>query len=943
MRFWLLAVVLMLSILSGCRGCRGDACEDVTCVGGEVCQEGICVPADTPCDPACEADEVCQAGECVAFEPQCVESGEECDPSLPANEGFFCVDLDGFGPRPGQCMEVCGEGGECAFGSLCFYLAGIDDEVCSSNADCPEGKECAGGACRFSICRPSECDGFLAGNPTCTDLYGNVQGFESGAQCYNVGNGAQYCFPGGSRDLGEACANPIDAIIEDRFADTCVPGLACVDNQCRTACEASGDCSGDEDCLLADQNLVDVGVGVCGESCTPFMTGECGADGACLPVAADEGVCVPGGSKEAFEECVPGLGECEDGTICVSYQTGPPLIARCQPLCNVTVGAASDDGTVGEFAQSQRDATCPQSAPPVAYVEVVNLAQLPAAVDVYFGEGPQPRVASLGFEGRTDADPATAGAQWLEVDPGTYNVRILPAGAPSTDVPLAEATLSVASDDATSITLLPVAGATDEATIAEFPGVRDEAPAAAPDLRVRALQGLVDAPPVDLVLVPAGDDLTMVGNQIELGSALAVGAVTDFATVALADAELLVFPAGDPRTDRATALLARPVTLTPGSLVTIALRGTLDPDDLPAAGVTVLDLVAPPPVGSRGPTFTCVDLGNDVFGFCQENCGDSAVGFGREFCQGESMGCQPTFLDGNFRWANLCAPVGVKPLDEPCDPLASFSECAEGLYCLEYGNTSSDFDPVLRGRCTSYCIVGDPDAETLNCAAAQDCQRIDATAGYDIGRCGFPCTPDSDYSDSACPAGLQSCKPAASLQDDPANPDRPPSPTVEQPFCSASGDVAANAACLGNDCVPGSECMFQRSEQNTFTSTLLSQYFGAAGLQPFCAPQCDPFDGDSSRTTCAAGETCLFNYPPSAEVGHCAPIAEEASPLDACSRPGESCGEDSICVINAGAAVCLQFCQYAGPDAQGQLGRETCGAGLVCAPFVNDIGVCLTP
>ncbi len=932
--YWMIAVVVATASLLGCKGC-GDPCDDVACAGDAVCVEGECVaqPGDDECDPECQDGEVCSAGVCIGLDEVCTERGEECDPSLPTAEPFVCLDVDGPGPRPGECSLRCGPDGACDPGSLCFYLTTADDEACATNDDCPDTKECVDGTCLASVCRLSECEGFLSGQTTCENLYFNFVGFERGAQCYNLGNDARFCYPAGAQSIGDACVGAIDAIVSGDFQGSCLGGLVCVDDQCRPACSDDEGCTGDDTCLLEDEDFVDVGVGVCGAGCTPFGTGECGADETCIPVGPEEGLCIPAGDAEAFESCTPGAGDCVDGTVCIPFQQGPPALARCQPICNVTVGEPAEDGSVGEFAQSQRDATCPTGAEPVSWFRVANLAELGSGIDLYIDDEQQPLVSALGFE-------ATSG-DWISLTPGTHQIKVLPQGAPRTDVPLDEVTISPAADVAVQLVVLPVFGVTDEVTVVETEGTRGLDTPAATDAIVRVVHALADAQEVDVVLVPTDDDLADPGNQILVVENLAAESISAFGDVPAGTRDLLVFSAGDPRNDRATALVDASVTLDAQSAASLAVRGTVDPDDAYFAGVTVLPILEAPAAGAGGPTFTCVDLSNGVYGFCQENCGSSADTFGGDFCSGENTGCHPTYLQANFEWANLCSPLGSKQLDEPCNPGLDFSECGEGLYCLEYGNTSQGFDPANRGRCTSYCVRDEPANPLLSCGTGQSCQRIASSDDFEVGRCGFECEPDQEYTDTSCPDGLQSCKPTASLRENPADPDRPPDPVVDPSYCAASGDISVDEECFGNDCSPGSECMFPRSTQSDFTSTLASQYFGGPGLVPTCRAQCDPFEGDSSSTQCAADETCLFNFPWSAEVGHCAPIAEERSPLDGCEFPGESCGVDSICVANGPQNVCFQFCQYQGPNPAGELVRETCGSGLVCAPLVADIGVCL--
>lgn len=939
----LLVFISGLLLLTACKGC-GDPCNDVSCPAGEACIEGTCTPLTPNCVPECDADQVCEDRVCVTPQSQCAAAGDTCDATRPAGTtDFLCLDLDAFGPRPGECVEFCAPDGSCPSGSLCFFVTSASDPQCESNDDCEAGRECSGGVCLQTICRPSECDGFVAGAEACSELYANTPGFEGGAQCYDVGNDARYCYPAGDQSEGAECGSAIDAIIDNSFAATCQSGLACVDDVCRVACLDDTPCTGGEECILEDEDFVDTDTGICGASCTPFEVGSCGEGQTCIPVSGDEGVCTPAGGQPAFAECTPGAGECADGTLCVTFQNDPAQIARCQPVCNLTVAEANEDGSVGEFAQTQRDATCPQPDTVVqSYLLFTNLAEIGSGIDVYVGNDAAPTVAALALDARSDGD-AAAGTQFLSVAPGSTTIRMLPEGAPSTDAPLVELTLNLVNDGATEVFVLPVSGALDEVELLPQPAVRGEAAPAAGSAKIRPLAGLADEPAIDVVLVPPMDDLSDPTNQVELAGALTQGALGPYQEVTAGSWDLLVFAAGDPRTTRMSALVDTTLIFVDQQIATLAVRGTVDPDDSVNAGALLVDFVEPPAVGEGGALFTCVDpQSGGPFGYCQQNCGGTSAGFGT-VCEGEQMGCHPTFLPANNGWANLCAPLGAKALGDPCNPFVEFGECGEGLYCLEYGNTVADYDALLRGRCTSLCVEGATDDPILSCAADQACGTISFDPDFRVGQCGYPCAPDASYGDAACPVGLESCKPTAALIEDPGNPDALPTTMVTQSFCSAAGDIASGATCTANDCVAGSECMFARSEQQTFTSTLLAQYFGGAGLTPSCQPQCDPFDGDSAPASCAAGETCLFNFPYSAEVGHCTEIDVELEPLQACSNPGRACGEDSICVINGGQPTCLQFCQYTGPDATGELQSETCTAGFLCAPLVNDIGVCLSP
>ena len=199
--------------------------------------------------------------------------------------------------------------------------------------------------------------------------------------------------------------------------------------------------------------------------------------------------------------------------------------------------------------------------------------------------------------------------------------------------------------------------------------------------------------------------------------------------------------------------------------------------------------------------------------------------------------------------------------------------------------------------------------------------------------------PDDGYSDPSCPAGLQSCKPEAELTPTGDGITAGYDVAEEQPVCWASGALEAGENCSPGNCAPGNECLFARSVQNDFVSTLLSPYFGGGGPFPRCREICDPFTRSRSGHECAEGETCLFNFPWNANVGHCAELSEEKAIGEACAEPGMACGEDSICVLEAGEARCVRFCQFEG-QVTGGYSRSTCPTGFSCGPFVRDIGVC---
>lgn len=441
-----------------------------------------------------------------------------------------------------------------------------------------------------------------------------------------------------------------------------------------------------------------------------------------------------------------------------------------------------------------------------------------------------------------------------------------------------------------------------------------------------------------LVAVPEGDGLTDPTTQVQL-AAVSSPVERSSELLPVGTWDFLVFEESAPIDDRANALAAlTAIEVEPGDRVELFVAGTSDPEDLSPLQLVRLDYQAPFSSMPAGPTFTCVDLDNGAFGACQQQC-QSPDAFGRGDCEGAGMGCTPRFVNGPAEFRSLCAPVGSNAEGELCDPFSA-AQCQEGLYCLEYGNTVAGFDRSLRGRCTSLCIEDVEDHALLGCAGAMECNPVTNDPGFSIGECGYACEPDGAFTDPACPDGLKACLPNASLVDAPDNPSLPPTVQSNPSFCSAAGDVMSGANCAGPDCTPESECLYERSDQPEFINSLLSAYVGTLGQQPVCKPRCDPFDQSGAGEACGPDETCLFNFPFSAAVGHCAPIVEDLQPDAPCTQPGLACGEDSICVANGGENICLRFCQYLGPEDGESVGRSTCSTGLECRPFVADIGIC---
>lgn len=888
------------------------------------------------CPGGCPSGQYCASGQCISNAGQCAQVGEACNPQVATSEGFLCIDWDGQGVREPMCSEFCAADGSCPAGSSCFVLNSVFDVACESASECRDGMQCIQGTCRYTACQPSECSGFVSGQQACAQKYADHPSFPDGAKCYEFPNQSNYCFPAGTRALGESCDTIQTAMQTQDFQSTCAPGLGCVSGTCRTACESDADCSGDNTCTFSEATALGDGVGFCANPCTPFEEGACGEDKMCQPVSADSGQCVPTGSTPAFSRCTPGEHQCEPGTLCVEYPgANGQNEARCHPICDLTAAPPGADGSVSDSAQAARDATCPQPPAALAALRVVHMAETLGPVDVYLLGRDEPIVEGLNFE---TAHPAAADSPWVELEPGRYQIIAVPAGAPRTDRPLASTTVDMVSGVGKTVYVAPPDPAnSDDAQ----PVVVEALPATerGPDTELRVIHLLSDIESVDVIAVSATAEPADTANHYLLAEGLTFGEASRLAAVPAGELRVLVFPKTADRADPSQAVLDA-TGIAPTMDSALLLRGTIDPDDFyRAEQPTVMPLVDPAASSSRGMKMSCTALSNGAYGYCQQVCSGGPADFGQGVCDGEAMGCTATDFPTRAEWLTLCAPVGDGGSDTPCNPARPYGQCQEGFFCMQYGTGASAGADGLTGRCTPLCAVDGAGTSALGCDAGQSCKPVVYDGSYDVGQCGWECTPGEDYADPSCPAGLQSCKPTAALREDTSG-QTAPLVTDEQPFCSPSGPLPAGETCRGRDCVGGTECIYPRSEQTDLVSTLLSPYFGASGQIPTCTPQCDPFDGDDAATQCAPGETCLPNYPWSAEVGHCAPIEEEVHPMQPCTKPGLSCGEDSVCVIYQGGQQCFRLCDYEGADAQGAYEQSTCPSDMACEPFVADIGLC---
>lgn len=900
-RFLLLLFVFMTS---GCVGCDDD-CDD-QCTAGQVCLNGSCV-STTECPDGCPDGLICVNAICTERPGECETQGQVCDPQLPETEGFMCLSFDGV---VSTCMERCGLDGSCSTGSLCFYVESQLDPICTTDANCQPGQVCQGSQCRDTICQPSECEGALEGQATCDGLYAGDARFPNGATCAEIGNGASFCFPAGPKTEAESCVTLDVALSSGDIGELCAPGLACLGGECRLMCSDNADC-GESTCLLKEENIAGESVGFCGTSCEPFDSTGCGPNRTCLPLSATDGLCVPSGNLPAFSECDPNQSQCVDGTTCVIVQEPDPTIgvageARCYPVCDIRDAPAEIDGSVSASNQALRDAGCPNPAVEPAALSLVHLAEALGALDVYVGDM---LVGTVDFGARLNSG-------LVEIEAGMQRIDVRPSGAPSTDAALA----TLQFDARAGVTYALELEAIPNASMAANVRARELADVAGLLLVHRA----PDLGLVDIIAVPVGEEPNG-ENQTILAVGLDAGSEAEVSAAGVVD--VLVYPTNSARTSRFDALVILELDL--AATPSIFLAGTAEPLDSSPLSIVGLGHQEPRPI-SDAERYVCAPLGNAIYGYCQKLC-RNAQDYNTDYCGGTRMGCSPQFVSGPDYWASVCQPVGMGVLGDACSPQAP-AQCGEGLYCHEYGNAAPGFDPSLRGRCEALCS----EDGSLACGAeGQDCKTLSST--LDVGQCAVPCEP-TGFGDSSCPAGQNACLPQSSLELAGVG-DVVPVVREEQSYCSAAGLLAPGDRCSGADCVPDAECLYPRSTQTSFVFSLLSPYVGASGQVPTCTLRCDPF----SNSGCAPQETCLFNYPYNADVGHCAPIVENVGAGQSCTRPGESCGPDSICVADAGVNICYRFCQYEGGNGVGGYTRSTCLTGTECAPLINNLGVCRDP
>lgn len=879
-------------LLVGCGD--GEFCAGDICTPDEECISGVCRPAGE-CEPECGEGEECLGMRCVSEEGGCDYQGQDCRVGEHGewDGDFLCIDwnAEGMMPEAPSCARDCRTEG-CPPDSECFGVGTGMGTSCESDEECDANELCMEGQCISAVCRSSDCQ--LGGEPEqCPD----------GRRCGRVFDDYDICIQEGDRQPGESCIGDSEAFEERDFQRGCVAGAGCVGGICRMHCREDDDCEREgTECVALSEGELEV----CGRSCD-FGAEEtgCEEDETCVPTAAGGALCQDAGSTPAYEPCEPAARECEPGTICAEDDRDHP-VNRCLPVCDLAAGGTDS------VDQAARDATCPQPEPGDGVWQLWHMAEGGVELDVYVGDDEPAAQVGPGEL----AELSESGLYQLR-EPGRIDWAVREAGDPVTEPPLAEGEFDLDAGDHRLVALMGQPGGHRELIGSEVTIEETD--------RTSWVVGIPEIEGSDLWAESSAGETDRWFAGLESGQVVPrdVGADTY---------RIWLVPTGEGSDGEILAEFDG-VTLT-GDERLVGLRGTMEPTDAHPLQVPLTsEDEVPVAEAHRGLSRRCHPVNGATVGGCLEECSDEVLQIGE--CTGTDMGCRPRLDPRTDEWDAVCHPVGQAGESDSCDPLDE-RPCAEGLYCQQLDGMAGSAATGLEtsGECTPLCSVGGDD-----CGPDRGCRPMDGAFEFGIGECRPTCQPDGSYHDPECPDDRGRCRPERRLV--PAGDGIQANFDIQDQgaYCWPSGQTQPGEDCRPGECTPAAECMFDRGVQHGLVEALLSPYFGAGVAGMACQPICDPFTNEHSDHACGEGQTCLFNYPWNADVGHCAEIVEEVGVGEECDEPGRACGEDAICVSSGGTTECMRFCQFEGPDVDGY-DRSTCPIGFECAPFVDDIGVC---
>jgi MYXO-CTERM domain-containing protein len=295
---------------------------DAQCEGGYICDDGVCVPPESPCDVSCPGGEECVDGNC---EP----GGNPCSEDSECAGGEVCVDGHCHEGQPaceGEDCDNCTWDQDCPGGEICVSGECHPAEppvTCSNNGDCPANQVCEGGFCD--------------GKETCSD----------DSDCPN----------------GEACDDGLGLCVPEHppipcsGSGDCPSGDTCTSGTCQPpggGCTDNSDCTGDSQCV--DNG----GVELCVPPHPPIPCsgdGDCPSGDVCLSGYCgsndDSGGGGPGGSGPGggTEPCNNDL-DCPSNT-CVDDGGVELCVPQHPPVpCDTTSDCPAGDLCAGGFCTS---------------------------------------------------------------------------------------------------------------------------------------------------------------------------------------------------------------------------------------------------------------------------------------------------------------------------------------------------------------------------------------------------------------------------------------------------------------------------------------------------------------------------------------------------------------------------------------------------------------
>jgi hypothetical protein len=238
--------------------------------------------------------------------------------------------------------------------AFCRQRCNADTADDTSSEDCPLNSWCfdVGGttAGLAGACVPGDCATNIFDDAAC----------DGTGTCLPIGNGASFCINAGTATEGDPCG--LDQSTTPPASDVCAPGLLCQDNTCIQPCDlrnGDADCGEGDECLSAFDITPRNRPGLCGNSCTPFSTGECGESALCQPALGRAGVntwlCTPTPDNDEVapgEICNTAENHCQEGYLCVGTEQDAEgnTIARCLAVCDPAAELAGDSPCGGDVA-----------------------------------------------------------------------------------------------------------------------------------------------------------------------------------------------------------------------------------------------------------------------------------------------------------------------------------------------------------------------------------------------------------------------------------------------------------------------------------------------------------------------------------------------------------------------------------------------------------------